>query len=168
MKGEADRAIRTASHPSQKPRRMGQPRCGRVGARLGQPRTTVGKLEKTMSNEDRSLSGDLTNGKTALANAIINNASLADPAKVAPATGTATPEDQQIMREAYFNRATGGDDPVEGRTQFGTSPYDLSSRSASNGLPGAAGQETVYDSFGPFTNSIGPPTYIYIYNDPGH
>lgn len=62
-------------------------------------KTTVGKLEKTMSNEDRSLSGgaagQLANGKTALANTILNNASLANPATVAPATGTATPEDQQ-------------------------------------------------------------------------
>jgi len=78
-----------------------------------------------MSNEDRSLStpkkGDpdvLVDAKDALANAIINNAELDHPAKVAPATGTATSQDAQIMRDAVTNRANGGADPVEGRTQF--------------------------------------------------
>jgi RHS repeat-associated protein len=139
--------------------------------------TTVGSLEKTMSNEDRSLStpknGDpteLANGKTALANAIINNAELDNPAKVAPATGTPTGQDAQIMRDAYTNRANGGADPVQGRTQFGNSHNgNLKSRSASNGLKGKAGRETVFQKFGPFADSTSRrSTYIYIYNDPGH
>jgi hypothetical protein len=130
-----------------------------------------------MSNEDRSLStpkkGDpqeLEDAKTALANAIINNAELDHPAKVAPATGTASTQDSQIMRDAYTNRANGGADPVEGRTQYGTSHHaNLQSRSANNGLKGKAGRETVYEKFGPFKDSTSKrPTYIYIYNDPGH
>jgi RHS repeat-associated protein len=139
--------------------------------------TTVGSLERTMSNEDRSLStpkggdpGELEKGLEALANAIINNAELDHPAKVAPATGTATSQDAQIMRDAYTNRANGGADPVQGRTQYGTSHHaNLHSRSASNGLKGKAGRETVYEKFGPFKDSTSrQPTYIYIYNDPGH
>jgi len=136
-------------------------------------KTTVGSLEKTMSNEDRSLSGgapgELEKGKTALANAIINNAELDQPAKVAKATGTATAQDAQIMRDAYTNRANGGADPVQGRSQFGTSHRaNLHSRPAGNGLKGSAGRETVYEKFGPFKDSISrQPTYIYIYNDPG-
>jgi hypothetical protein len=138
--------------------------------------TTVGALEKTMSNEDRSLStpkkgdpGELEKGKTALANAIINNAEVDKPAKVAPSTGTATTQDAQIMRDAYTNRANGGADPVQGRTQYGTSHNgNLNSRSASNGLKGKAGRETVFAKFGPFKDSTSSrPTYIYIYNDPG-
>jgi RHS repeat-associated protein len=139
--------------------------------------TTVGQLAKVMSNEDRSLStpkgGDpdeLDRGKTALANAILNNAELKHPAKVAPATGTATGEDAKAMRAAYVNRMEGGEDPVEGRSQYGTSHHsDLKDRSAGNHLPGAAGRETVYERFGPFKDSTSKqPTYIYIYNDPGH
>jgi RHS repeat-associated protein len=139
--------------------------------------TTVGALEKTMSNEDRSLStpkkGDpdvLVDGKTALANAIINNAELDRPAKVAPATGTATTQDSQIMRDAATNRANGGADPVEGRTQYGTTHNpNIQSRSASNHLKGEAGRETVYEKFGPFRDSTSRrPTWIVIYNDPGH
>jgi RHS repeat-associated protein len=137
-------------------------------------KTTVGALERTMSNEDRSLSGgapgELENGKNALANAIINNAELDRPAKVAPSTGTATPQDAEIMRDAYTNRANGGADPVQGRTQFGTSHNShLKSRSAGNHLKGKAGRETVYEKFGPFKDSTSRrPTYIYIYNNPGH
>jgi hypothetical protein len=125
--------------------------------------TTVGNLEKTMTNEDGSLSGgppgDLEKGKTALANAILNNAGLARPAKVAPDTGTASSQDARIMSAAYLGRAAGNPDPVEGRTQFGNSTHPITSRSALNGLRGAAGRETVYARYGPFSNSIGPPTY---------
>jgi hypothetical protein len=140
-------------------------------------KTTVGSLEKTMSNEDRSLStpkggdpNELAKGKDALANAIINNAELDHPAKVAPATGTATGQDAQVMRDAYTNRANGGADPVQGRTQYGTSHHaNLHSRSASNGLNGKAGREKVFEKFGPFKDSTSrQSTYIYIYNDPGH
>src|SRR5271156_1294915 len=102
-----------------------------------------------MSNEDRSLStpnkgdpAELQKAKEALANAIINNAELDHPAKVAPATGTATSQDAQIMRDAVTNRANGGADPVQGRTQYGTSHNSqLKSRSASNHLKGKAGRE---------------------------
>lgn len=140
-------------------------------------KTTVGSLEKTMSNEDRSLStpkggdpSELAKGKEALANAIINNAERDQPNQVAPATGTATSQDAQIMRDAYTSRANGGADPVQGRTYYGTSHYaNLHSRSASNNLKGKAGRETVYKKFGPFKDSTSRrPTYIYIYNDPGH
>jgi hypothetical protein len=137
-------------------------------------KTTVGALEKTMSNEDRSLSGgapgELDKGKDALANAIINNAELARPAKVAPSTGTATTQDGQIMRGAITNRANGGADPAQGRTQYGTSHNaNLKSRSASGHLKGKAGRETVHEKFGPFKDSTSRrPTYIYIYNNPGH
>ena len=139
--------------------------------------TTVGSLAQTMTNEDGSLStpknGDpqeLEKGKTALANALINNAELDQPAIVAPATGTASAQDTQIMRDAYTNRANGGADPVEGRTQFGTSHEpNLKNRDAGNRLKGSAGRETVFAKFGPFKDSISVrPTYIYIYNDPGH
>ncbi len=139
--------------------------------------TTVGSLAKTLSNEDRSLStpkggdpSELEKGKTALANAIINNAELDHPAKVAPATGTATSQDAQIMRDASTNRANGGADPVQGRTQYGTSHHaNLHDRSANNHLKGKAGRETVHQKFGPFKDSTSRrPTYIYIYNDPGH
>lgn len=63
-----------------------------------------------MSNEDRGLStpkggdrNELAKGKDALANAIIHNAELDHPAKVAPATGTATSQEAQTMRDAYTN-----------------------------------------------------------------
>jgi RHS repeat-associated protein len=137
-------------------------------------KTTVGNLAKTMTNEDGSLSGgapgSLEKGKTALANAIINNAKLKHPAKVAPDTGTPSTQDAQIMGDAYTNRSNGGADPVQGRTQYGTSHYgDLTDRSASNGLKGAAGRETVFAQFGPFKDSTSrQQTYIYIYDDPGH
>jgi hypothetical protein len=112
----------------------------------------------------------LVDAKDALANAIINNAELDRPAKVAPATGTATTQDSQIMRDAATNRANGGADPVEGRTQYGTTHNpNLQSRSASNHLKGEAGRETVYEKFGPFKDSTSRrPTWIVIYNDPGH
>jgi len=106
--------------------------------------TTVGALAKTMTNEVGSLStpkeGDpdvLVDAKDALANALINNANLDSPAKVAPATGTASTQDEQIMRNAATNRANGGADPVEGRTQFGTThnPH-IQSRSAMYHLKG--------------------------------
>lgn len=138
--------------------------------------TTVGALEKTMTNEVGSLStpkkGDpdvLVDAKTALANALINNANLDNPAKVAPATGTASTQDAQIMRDAATNRAKGGADPVEGRTQFGTTHNrHVQSRSAGNHLKGEAGRETVYEKFGPFKDSTSRrPTWFVIYNDPG-
>lgn len=140
--------------------------------------TSVGSLAKVLTNEVGSLStlkgsdsSELEKGKTALANALINNAERAHPNKVAPATGTASGQDEKIMEKAYTNRANGVADPVQGRTYYGTSHYpDLISRSAGNGLPGAAGRETVFARFGPFHDSQTPhtPTYIYIYNDPGH
>ena len=138
--------------------------------------TTVGALEKTMTNEVGSLSTPkkgnpdvLVDAKDALANTLINNANLDNPAKVAPATGTASTQDQQIMRDAATNRANGGADPVEGRTQFGTThnPH-IQSRSAMNHLKGAAGRETVYEKFGPFRDSVSRrPTWVVIYNNPG-
>ncbi len=139
--------------------------------------TTVGALEKTMTNEVGSLSTPkkgnpdvLGDAKDALANTLINNANLDNPAKVAPATGTASTQDAQIMRDAATNRANGGADPVEGRTQFGTTHNpSIQSRSAMNHLKGAAGRETVYEKFGPFRDSVSRrPTWIVIYNDPGH
>jgi len=138
--------------------------------------TTVGALEKTMTNEVGSLSTPkkgnpdvLSDAKDALANTLINNANLDNPAKVAPATGTASTQDQQIMRDAATNRANGGADPVEGRTQFGTTHNaHIQSRSAMNHLKGAAGRETVYEKFGPFRDSVSRrPTWVVIYNDPG-
>jgi hypothetical protein len=137
--------------------------------------TTTGALEKTMTNEVGSLSTPkkgnpdvLAGAKDALANALINNANLDSPAKVAPATGTASTQDAQIMRDAVTNRANGGADPVEGRTQFGTTHNpNIKSRSAMNHLKGAAGRETVYEKFGPFRDSVSRrPTWIVIYNDP--
>jgi RHS repeat-associated protein len=139
--------------------------------------TTVGALEKTMTNEVGSLStpkkGDpdvLVDAKTALANALINNANLNKPNQVAPATGTASTQDAQIMRGAATDRAKGGADPVEGRTYFGTThDPNLQSRSAGNKLKGEAGRETVYEKFGPFKDSTSRrPTWIVIYNNPGH
>ena len=139
--------------------------------------TTEGSLAKVLTNEDGSLStpkgGDpqqLVDGKTALANAIYNNANLAHPEKVAPATGTPSAQDSQIMQGVVMSRTNGGADPVQGRVYYGTSHTpDLTSRSAGNGLKGAAGRETVFAKFGPFKDSISSrPTYIYIYNNPGH
>jgi hypothetical protein len=75
---------------------------------------------------------------------------------------TATAEDTQIMEENYFNRGSGGDDPVEGRTYFGNSAEDLNSRPIGNS------RQTVYDSAGPFDWGSHAAQYIYIYNDPGH
>jgi hypothetical protein len=127
----------------------------------------------SLTNEVGSLSGgapgQLVDAKTALANTIINNAELQHPAVVAPDTGTASAQDAQIMRAAYTNRTNGGADPVQGRTQFGTSHHgNLVSRSASNHLKGKAGRETVYEKFGPFKDSTSRrSTYIYIYNNPG-
>jgi len=132
---------------------------------------TVGGLAKTLHNESNGLTGgkpgELVAGKSAEANAIINNAELPRPNVMAPSTGTASPQDRAIMEEAFYNRATGGDDPVEGRTYFGNSAQDLGSRPAGNNLPGAAGRQSVYDSFGPFTWGNNAPQFIYIYNDPG-
>jgi hypothetical protein len=129
-----------------------------------------------MTNEVGSLSTPkkgnpdvLADAKDALANALINNANLDSPAKVAPATGTASTQDAQIMKDAVTNRANGGADPVEGRTQFGTTHNpNIKSRSAMNHLKGAAGRETVYEKFGPFRDSVSRRrTWIVIYNDPG-
>ncbi len=126
---------------------------------------TVGQLAKTLHNESKGLTGgkpgELAKGKTAEANAILNNAEKAKPNAMAPSTGTAPAEDKQIMEEAVYNRATGGDDPVEGRTYFGNSAQDLGSRPIGNA------RQSVYDSFGTFTWGNNAPQYIYIYNDPG-
>ena len=136
--------------------------------------STVGELAKTMSNEDRSLSGgapgELEKGKNALANVIINNALLPKPAEVAPATGTATKQDSKIMTDAFVSRLNGGADPVHGRTQYGTTHNaNVQWRSAGNHLKGAAGRETVFVKFGPYKDSVSrQPTWIVIYNDPGH
>jgi RHS repeat-associated protein len=126
---------------------------------------TVGQLAQTLHNESKGLTGgkpgELAKGKTAEANAILNNAEKAKPNAMAPSTGTAPAGDKQIMEEAVYNRATGGDDPVEGRTYFGNSAQDLGSRPVGNG------RQSVYDSFGTFTWGNNAPQYIYIYNDPG-
>ncbi|WP_220464965.1 RHS repeat-associated core domain-containing protein [Granulicella sp. 5B5] len=135
--------------------------------------TTVGDLSKVLTNEIGSLStpkgGDskeLANGSTALANALIDNANKKRPNGVAPDTGTASPSLATAMKDAYTNRANGGADPVQGRTFYGTShipPDRLHSRPIGNG------RQTVFQHFGPFRDSTSRlPTYIYIYNDPGH
>ena len=108
-------------------------------------KTTVGSLARTMTNEDGSLSGgapgELEKGKTALANAIINNAGLAVPAPVAPDTGTASDQDTEIMDDAYTNRVNGGADPVQGRSQYGTTQNpNVKYRDANNKMHGVAGQ----------------------------
>jgi RHS repeat-associated protein len=140
--------------------------------------TTEGSLAKVLTNEDGSLSTpkggapqELVDGKTDLANAIYNNANLAHPEKVAPDTGTASAQDSQIMQGVVTSRTNGGADPAQGRHYYGTSHHaNLKGRSALNGLKGAAGRESVFARFGPFHDSMTPntPTYIYIYNDPGH
>jgi len=140
--------------------------------------TTEGSLAKVLTNEDGSLSTpkggapqELVDGKTDLANAIYNNANLAHPEKVAPDTGTASAQDSQIMQGVVTSRTNGGADPAQGRHYYGTSHHaKLKGRSALNGLKGAAGRESVFARFGPFHDSMTPhtPTYIYIYNDPGH
>jgi RHS repeat-associated protein len=144
--------------------------AGLDSAKVG--KLTVAQAAQVLSNESRGLTGgkpgELAEGKTAEASAIINNASLSHPHKMAPATGTATTEDRETMREVYFSRATGGNDPAGGRTYFGNSQYLLTDRDAGNGLPGAAGRQTVYLHFGPFDWGSNAPQYIYIYNDPGH
>jgi len=135
--------------------------------------TTVGDLSKVLTNEIGSLStpkgGDpkeLQNGSDALANALINNANKKRPNEVAPDTGTAATPLAKAMQDAYTNRANGGADPVQGRTFYGTShipPSRLHSR------PIGSGRQSVFQSFGPFKDSTSRlPTYIYIYNDPGH
>jgi hypothetical protein len=135
--------------------------------------TTTGALSKVLTNEIGSLStpkgGDasqLQDGPDALANALINNANKTKPNAVAPDTGTASPTLAKAMQDAVTNRANGAADPVEGRTFYGTShtpPDQLHSRPIGNG------RQTVYESFGPFKDSTSrQPTYIYIYNDPGH
>jgi len=127
-------------------------------------KNTVGGLAKTLHNESNGLSGGapgaLVKGKTAEANAIFNNAELPKPHMMAPSTGSASPQDKEIMEQTFYNRATGGDDPVEGRTFFGNSAQDLSSRPIGNS------RQTVYDQYGPFTWGSNAPQYIYIYNDP--
>jgi len=130
-----------------------------------------------LTNEDGSLStpkkGDpqeLVDGKTALANAIYNNANLPHPEKVAPDTGTASAQDSQIMQGVVNSRTSGGADPVQGRHYYGTSHNpNLKSRPSGNGRKGAAGREKVFARFGPFHDSMSPKrqTYIYIYNAPG-
>lgn len=138
--------------------------------------TTEGDLAKTMTHEDGSLStpkkGDpdvLSDGKEALANTLINNAELEKPAQVATPDRPASAQDAQVMKDAVANRAKGGADPVEGRTQFGTTHNpNVQWRDAGNGLKGAAGRETVYEKFGPFNDSTSSrQTWIVIYNNPG-
>ena len=127
---------------------------------------TVASLAKTLTHEHRGLSGgkpgELQRGITEEAHAIYNSASLKHPNPMALPNVTATAEDKQIMEETYFNRGSGGDDPVEGRTYFGNSAEDLNSR------PIGDSRQTVYDSAGPFDWGSHAPQYIYIYNDPGH
>ncbi len=67
MKGGADRAICTASHPSQKPRRMRQPLCGRVRGRLGQPAFAKGRMERQPPLGYQPLPGDLRHSVRKLA-----------------------------------------------------------------------------------------------------
>jgi RHS repeat-associated protein len=138
--------------------------------------TTEGDLAKTMTHEDGSLStpkkGDpdvLADAKEALANTIINNAELTKPGQVATPDRSASAQDAQIMGDAVANRATGGADPVEGRTQFGTTHNrHVQWRNAGNHRKGEAGRETVYEKFGPFKDSTSRrPTWIVIYNNPG-
>jgi RHS repeat-associated protein len=155
----------------------GQPPAQQQNPNQAVGNTTEGSLAKVLTNEDGSLSTpkggnaqELVDGKTALANAIYNNADSAHPQKVAPDTGTASGQDSQIMQGVVTSRTNGGADPVQGRVYYGTSHTpDLTSRSAGNGLKGAAGRESVFAKFGPFKDSISSrPTYIYIYNNPGH
>ena len=137
---------------------------------------TVGDLAMTMSNETRGLSGgkpgELDQAKTDLANALYNNAKSSDPQKVAPVSGTAAPADAQTMRTVFTSRSSGGADPVAGRRNFGTSSQELKCRPAGNRLPGAAGRETVFAKFGPFSDTSHKgavrQTYFYIFNAPGH
>jgi RHS repeat-associated protein len=138
--------------------------------------TTVGDLAKTMTHEVGSLSTPkngnpdaLADAKDALANTIINNAELTQPAQVATPDRSASAQDAQIMKDAATNRANGGADPVEGRTQFGTTHNpNVQWRPAGNYLKGEAGRETVYEKFGPFKDSASrQPTWIVIYNNPG-
>ena len=132
---------------------------------------TVNQMAKVLHNESNGLSGgkpgELERGKKAEANAILNNAQRTQPNKMAPATGTPTSQDLTIMQQVFYDRATGVPDPVEGRTYFGNSAENLTSRPAGNGLPGKAGRQTVHDKFGPFDWGTNAPQFIYIYNDPG-
>lgn len=130
-----------------------------------------------MTHEDGSLSTPkkgnpdvLADGKEALANTLINNAELKRPGQVATPDRPASSQDAQIMKDAVANRVSGGADPVEGRTQFGTTHNpNVQWRDAGNHLKGAAGRETVYEKFGPFKDSTSrQQTWIVIYNNPGH
>jgi hypothetical protein len=127
--------------------------------------TTVAGLAKTLHNESNGLTGgkpgELVKGKTAEANAIINNAGSRIPHQMASsAAGVPLPEDQDIMRGAYYDRLMGGSDPVQGRTYFGNSAENLSSRPIGNS------RQTVYSQYGPYTWGKNAPQYIYLYNDP--
>jgi hypothetical protein len=132
---------------------------------------TVRQLANVLHNESNGLSGgkpgELETGKTAEANAILNNAQRKRPNQMAPPTGSPTSQDVNIMEQVVYDRGTGVPDPVAGRTFFGNSAEDLHSRPAGNGLPGMAGRQTVFGQFGPFTWGSNAPQYIYIYNDPG-
>lgn len=126
---------------------------------------TVGGLTKTLHNESNGLTGgvpgELTRGKTAEAHAIINNAQLHRPHRMSSSTvGTPSPDDQQIMREAYYDRLMDGSDTAQGRTYFGNSAENLSSRPIDNS------RQTVYSQYGPYTWGKNAPRYIYLYNDP--
>ncbi|MGH9690907.1 MAG: RHS repeat-associated core domain-containing protein [Candidatus Acidiferrales bacterium] len=79
--------------------------------------TTVGRLEKTMTHEDGSLStpkggdpAELVKGKTTLANAIIDGAESSRPPQVGTPTVPASAQDAQITGDAYTNRANRGAD----------------------------------------------------------
>jgi hypothetical protein len=126
---------------------------------------TVNQMAKVLHNESNGLTGgqpgQLEKGKTAEANAILNNAQQTKPNQMAPATGTPTSQDLKIMEQVYYDRATGVPDPVAGRTYFGNSAQELTSR------PVGSGRQTVYSHFGPFDWGSNAPQYIYIYNNPG-
>jgi len=126
---------------------------GLDGQRVGN--FTVGELSNVLTNESRDLSGGkpgvLDEAKRHEANAILDNARLRHPNSMASRTlssGAAhsqgRDQDMRIMRQVYYDRMTGEDDPVEGRTFFGNSAQDLGSR------PIGDSRQSVYDAWGPF------------------
>jgi RHS repeat-associated protein len=137
---------------------------------------TVGQLSNVLTNESRDLNfvgpsqpgqDPLAQAKYAEANAILNNAMKAHPNDMAPATISRTAanssghqQDQQIMRQAFYDRMTGMPDTLGGRTYFGNSQQELHSRPIGNS------RQTVFEAFGPFFFKNHQPQFIYIYNDP--
>ena len=137
---------------------------------------TVGQLSNVLTNESRDLAfigpvepghDPLASAKLVQANAILNNVLQAHPNDMASATiskpAAKSPghqQDQQIMRQAYYDRMTGKPDPAGGRRFFGNSRQELHSRPIGNS------RQTVFQSFGPFVFGHHPPQFIYIYNDP--